>query len=122
MLVISALHSFTLKDYGYRAVAFTENLDVFYVRSEILQETCSNYQRLPSFDTLSQGFIDIDHHSHCDLGEANRLVHVPTFLQGDEKGAKDKAMEIIREMNARRKAKGAPLFCDIFQEGVAPAP
>ena len=104
--------NFVAQQYGYQVVEIQHELDVFLIRKDILQDTCSNYDELPTFEILAKDTLDKNTHMRCNLAkEGQRLVHVPLHLEGKHAEAKKKAQEVIQEMNRRRTARGDPAYC-----------
>lgn len=100
------------EQYGYKMVEIMRDLDVFLVRNDILEVTCSNMDDLPTFERLGDGILGQNVHRTCDPKEATeRLVDLPLVLAGDEEGASKKAMEYVRELNEHRAANGMQPFC-----------
>lgn len=110
--------NYVAEKFGYRAVEMMKQLDMFFVREDILQEHCDNYSELASFESLSakHGPRGKRAHKKCDVKEArNRLVHFPLALERKDDEARTKAHESIVELNRRRVEFGRPKYCPGFQ-------
>ena len=98
--------------YGYKMVEMMSQLDVFLVRNDILEATCSNVNSLPSFEYLGEGVLGNTVHRTCDMKEASeRLVDFNLALQGQHKRASEGAMEYLHELNEIRAKRNLKPFC-----------
>jgi hypothetical protein len=94
------------KMYGYKRTELMLDLDVFLVRSDILQATCSNADSLPTFEWLGAGRLDVPVHRHCDKTvAAERFVDFPLALIGRDEEAPKKAMDYVEELRNKDWAK-----------------
>mmetsp|Transcript_4549 Transcript_4549/g.8768 ORF Transcript_4549/g.8768 Transcript_4549/m.8768 type:complete len:354 (-) Transcript_4549:2717-3778(-) len=97
---------------GYRVVnVMPSGLDIFLIPDDLLQQSCSNYQELPTFEDLAKGNLGKPLHEKCSLSEVARLVDVPLYLQGKEEEAKAKGHSMILELNRRRIENGQRPYC-----------
>jgi len=109
----AAAANYVAKKFGYVPVAFVTYLDIFFVRKDILQSTCSNFEELPTFETLAEGMTDRPAHVYCNREtDSRRLVDVPLFMAGKEIEARLKAQEAVDRINQVRKQHGQRSFCD----------
>jgi len=108
----AAAINFVGEQYGYKVVDIMKDLDVFLIRNDVLEASCSNVGDLPTFQWLADGKTGVNCHRFCDPVEAaERFVDVPLMLAGDEKGASIKAMEYVKEVNEYRTSRGMPPMC-----------
>ena len=105
--------------YGYHVVEIMmSKLDMFFVRNDILQTTCSNYDFMDSFPTLAlvPKLLGYPHHTQCDATVAKEhLVDVPLVLAGKLNEARAMAHLNIEELNIRRLEAKLPQFCKDFE-------
>lgn len=101
--------------YGYKMTEIMKDLDVFLVRNDILQATCSNADSLPTFEWLGEGLLGVPVHRKCDKNvAAARLVDFPLALSGRNEEASKKAMDYIQELNTDWAKKGRKKpFCHL---------
>lgn len=106
--------------FGYQVVEImTSKLDMFFIRQDVLQQTCSNYDFIDSFQTLGLvgKLLGYPHHSQCDVSIAQEyLVDVPTYLTGQLDQAKAMAHVNIKELNMRRQEARMGLYCNHFTD------
>jgi len=94
-------------------VELVPNLDMFFVRKDILNEVCME-DTIPTFELLTRdSFVGVPSHKTCTLDQVKRLVDFPLALQGLHTEAKEKAMKQVRELNERWLQDYGMTFCDL---------
>lgn len=96
--------------FGYQVVEIMPQLDMFFVRKDILDTVCTP-DSLPSLEFLAKGNAGELHHRYCKREDAQRLVDFPIALQGDETRAKEVAMQKVAELNTVFNGKFKKDFC-----------
>lgn len=95
----------------------TSRWDMFLVPRDILQKTCSNFDFMDTFETLSfvPKLLGYPWHAHCDVTKAREhLVDVPLALAGKMDDAKALAHLNVEELNLRRQEARLPMYCPKF--------
>lgn len=81
-------------EYGYTPVYIMDYMDIFFIRRDVLEQHC-DMQSLPAYEELS-AHLPRRLHSKCTREDLTRVRDVPLALEGKEKAANTKAVEIMR--------------------------
>eukprot|EP00316_Scyphosphaera_apsteinii_P020868 CAMPEP_0119311286 /NCGR_PEP_ID=MMETSP1333-20130426/22022_1 /TAXON_ID=418940 /ORGANISM="Scyphosphaera apsteinii, Strain RCC1455" /LENGTH=360 /DNA_ID=CAMNT_0007315631 /DNA_START=218 /DNA_END=1300 /DNA_ORIENTATION=- len=100
--------------FNYRALHMMPNLDIFFVRIDVLEQAC-DLDTVPTFAQLAKGKIPSRAHFPCEVEDAMWMVDVPLLLEGKLQAAHERAAaEILRaesQLSALRAHKLRPKCC-----------
>lgn len=89
--------NFIANEYGYTAVYIMEYMDIFFVRRDLLEQHC-DMKSLLTYDELS-AHLPLRIHKKCTHEDLTRVLDLSLALEGEEKAANRRAVEIMRGLD-----------------------